>query len=92
MYTFNSSIQEAEAGGSLQVPGQPGLHRETLFQKILKEQNAVKFEAGGGMGLCRRVISHYPGSWFIHSTTRTYITISDLADSLCGLPQPLDPV
>ena len=41
-HTFNPSTQEAQAGGSLnlrpvwstqQVPGQPGLHRETLFCK-----------------------------------------------------------
>jgi hypothetical protein len=29
MHTCNSSTQEAEAGG-LRVPGQPGLHSETL--------------------------------------------------------------
>lgn len=29
---FNPSIQEAEAGGSLQVQGQPGLHSEILSQ------------------------------------------------------------
>ena len=41
MHTFTRSIQEAAAGGSLSlspalptegVPGQPRLHRETLFQ------------------------------------------------------------
>jgi hypothetical protein len=42
VHFFNPSTQEAEAVGSLslrptwyteRVPGQPGLHRETLFQK-----------------------------------------------------------
>jgi hypothetical protein len=42
VHTFNLSTWEAEAGGFLssrpawsteQVPGQPGLHRETLFRK-----------------------------------------------------------
>jgi hypothetical protein len=41
-HAFNPGTQEAEAGGFLSlrpawstkwVPGQPGLHRETLFQK-----------------------------------------------------------
>lgn len=34
--TFDPSSQEAEPGGSMQVPGHLGLHSETLFQK--KEQ------------------------------------------------------
>lgn len=43
VHTFNSNIREAEAGGSLNsklawalewVPGQLGLHGETLFRKI----------------------------------------------------------
>jgi hypothetical protein len=44
-YSFNPSTWEAEAGGFLNsrpawstewVPGQPGLHRETLSQKKIK--------------------------------------------------------
>jgi hypothetical protein len=31
-HVCNSITPEAEAGG-LQIPGQPGLHRETLYQK-----------------------------------------------------------
>jgi hypothetical protein len=46
-HTFNITIQEAEAGGSVssrlawsteQVLGQPGLHRETLTQKKKKKK------------------------------------------------------
>jgi hypothetical protein len=46
-HAFNPSIQEAEAGGSLrlrtawsteQVPGQPGLYRETLCVSKTKYQ------------------------------------------------------
>jgi hypothetical protein len=49
-HTFNPSTQEAEAGGFLSsrpawstewVPGQPGLHRETLSRKN-KKQNKTK--------------------------------------------------
>jgi hypothetical protein len=48
-HAFNPSTQEAEAGRFLssrpawstkQVPGQPGLHRETLYQKK-KEKKRV---------------------------------------------------
>jgi hypothetical protein len=48
-HTFNPSTQEAEAAGSLsskptwsteQVPGQPGLHRETLPQNREKARSA----------------------------------------------------
>jgi hypothetical protein len=43
-HTFNPSTWEAEAGGFLSsrpawVPGQPGLHRETLSRKNPKKQN-----------------------------------------------------
>ena len=47
VHTFNSNIREAEAGGSLSskltwalgwVPGQLGLHRETLSQKNKKKK------------------------------------------------------
>jgi hypothetical protein len=50
--SFNPSTREVEAGGSLssrpawstkQVPGQPGLHRETLCQ------NNSNNKRGGGM-------------------------------------------
>jgi hypothetical protein len=50
-YAFNPSTWEAEAGGFLssrpawsaeRVPGQPGLHRETLSQKTNKQKNAMK--------------------------------------------------
>jgi hypothetical protein len=46
-HTFNPSTWEAKAGRFLssssawstkQVPGQPGLHRETLFQKKKKKK------------------------------------------------------
>jgi hypothetical protein len=46
VHAFNSSTQEAEAGGSLssrpawsteRVTGQPGLHRETLSRKNKKK-------------------------------------------------------
>jgi hypothetical protein len=55
VHTFNPSTWEAEAGGSMssrlawftvQVPGQPGLHRETLYQKTKQnktKQNKTKF-------------------------------------------------
>jgi hypothetical protein len=50
LHAFNPSTWEAEAGGFLslrpawstkQVPGQPGLHRETLSQNKTK-QNKTK--------------------------------------------------
>jgi hypothetical protein len=56
-HVFNLSTWEAEAGGFLSsrpawstkwVPGQPGLHRETLSQKTKKEkkkQNKTKKQA-----------------------------------------------
>ena len=53
-HDFNPSIQEADAGGSLssglawsteQVPGQPGLHRETLSQ----ENKTVKTTTKGNV-------------------------------------------
>jgi hypothetical protein len=54
-HAFNPSTWEAEAGGFLslrpawsteQVPGQPGLHRETLSGKN-KKQNETKKECSG---------------------------------------------
>jgi hypothetical protein len=50
-HTFNCSTREAEAGGFLSlrlawstkgVPGQPGLHRETLPQKTKKKKKQKK--------------------------------------------------
>ena len=50
---FNPSTQEAEAGGSLssrsawsseRVPGQPGLHKETLSQEKTKLEGKKKKE------------------------------------------------
>jgi hypothetical protein len=50
-HAFNPSTQEAEAGGFLSsrpawstelVPGQPGLYRETLSQKIKKKRKQNK--------------------------------------------------
>ena len=46
-FSCNSSTQETEAGGLLQVPGQPGLHSEFLGQSrqhrfCLKKQNKTK--------------------------------------------------
>jgi hypothetical protein len=52
-YAFSPSTWEAEAGGFLSsrpawstkwVPGQPGLHRETLSQKTNKQTNKNKKE------------------------------------------------
>lgn len=41
VHAFNSNAQEAEAGGSLWVKGQSGLHSETLSQqdKTKSQQN-----------------------------------------------------
>jgi hypothetical protein len=50
-HAFNPSTREAEAGGFLSsrpawstewVPGQPGLHRETLSQKKNKKKKKKK--------------------------------------------------
>jgi hypothetical protein len=50
-HAFNPSTQEAEAGGFLssrpawstkRVPGQPGLHRETLSRKNKKKKKKRK--------------------------------------------------
>jgi hypothetical protein len=50
-HAFNPSTREAEAGGFLSsrpawstecVPGQPGLHRETLSQKPKKKKKKKK--------------------------------------------------
>lgn len=43
MHAFNSSAQEAEAGGSLRVQGQSGLHSETSSQqdKTKSQQNQL---------------------------------------------------
>jgi hypothetical protein len=50
-HAFNPSTQEAEAGGFLSskpawstkcVPGQPGLHRETLSQKKKKKMKGLE--------------------------------------------------
>jgi hypothetical protein len=50
-HAFNSSTQEAETGGSLslrttlsivQLPGQPGLYRETLSQRKQNENRILK--------------------------------------------------
>jgi hypothetical protein len=41
VHTFDFSTQEVEAGGSLRVPGQPGLHRETLSLKKKEFLNCV---------------------------------------------------
>jgi hypothetical protein len=38
-YTFNPNTQQAEAGG---VPGQPGLHRETLSQTNKQTKQEAK--------------------------------------------------
>lgn len=37
-YTCNPNTQEADAGGLLQVWGQPALHSGTLFQKAKSKQ------------------------------------------------------
>jgi hypothetical protein len=50
---FNPSTGEAEAGGFLSlrpvrptewVPGQPGLHRETLFQNNQKQMRKIRYK------------------------------------------------
>jgi hypothetical protein len=38
VHIYNPTTWEVEAG-SLQVQGQPGLHSDTLFQKIKTKQN-----------------------------------------------------
>jgi hypothetical protein len=52
VHSFNPSTREAEAGGFLSsrpawstkwVPGQPGLHRETLSQKKKKKKKLTHF-------------------------------------------------
>jgi hypothetical protein len=47
-HTFDSSIQEAEAGRSLWVWGQPGLHSE--FQVSQGNTEKPHLEAGKGLG------------------------------------------
>ena len=56
-HAFNHSTREAEAGGSLslrptwsikRVPGQPGLYRQTLFQKPRKRKRGEKEGRKGG--------------------------------------------
>jgi hypothetical protein len=51
-HIFNPSTREAEAGGFLssrpawstnRVPGQPGLHRETLSRKTKKKKKSTDF-------------------------------------------------
>jgi len=51
VHTFNPSAQEAEAGRSMssglvwsteQVPGQPGLHRETVSKHTKKKKRKEK--------------------------------------------------
>lgn len=37
LHTHNLSSLKAEAGGSLQIPGQPGLHSDTLFQNSVNQ-------------------------------------------------------
>jgi hypothetical protein len=58
MHAFNPSTGEAEAGGFLSsraawstkwVPGQPGLHRETLSQKK-NQQNKTEFDSWNPYG------------------------------------------
>ena len=57
-HAFNPSTQEAETSGSQSlrpawsiegVPGQPGLHRETMSQKKKKKKinNKIKLGSGG---------------------------------------------
>ena len=39
VHAFSTSTQEAEEGGSLRMPGQPGLHKENLSKKQNNETN-----------------------------------------------------
>jgi hypothetical protein len=44
-HTCNVSIQKAEVGGSW-VPGQPGIHSETLFQKNIPQKWTIVCSVG----------------------------------------------
>jgi hypothetical protein len=59
-HAFNPSTREAEAGGFLSsrpawstewVPGQPGLHRETLSRKTKKTKQNKKVMVIKGFGI-----------------------------------------
>jgi hypothetical protein len=68
VHAFNPSTWEAEAGGFLssrpawsteRVPGQPGLHRETLSQKTKQKTKQKKKEKRKKKKLTRRfLITH----------------------------------
>jgi hypothetical protein len=75
VHAFDSSTWEAEAGGFLSsrpawstewVPGQPGLHRETLSQKQKQKQKQNKQtknpEAGDSLGSFK----HRQLNWATH--------------------------
>jgi hypothetical protein len=58
-HAFNPSTREAEAGGFLssrpawstdRVPGQPGLHRETLSRKTNKKKKKERRKEGSEEG------------------------------------------
>lgn len=42
MQTFNPSTQKADTGQ--QIPGQPGLHRETMSQNTRKKTNKLQIQ------------------------------------------------
>jgi hypothetical protein len=78
---FNSSTWEAEAGGFLSsmptwstkwVPGQPGLHRETLSRKNKNKQTKNKTKKP----------NHYLGE---HWCQKTWRVLCDITMLMCGL-------
>ncbi|XP_052582302.1 uncharacterized protein LOC128102520 [Peromyscus californicus insignis] len=86
MHAFSPGTQEAEAGGSLslrpayrsseQIPGQQGLHRETLSQKNKQTKN--KREQG-------IVATHQPASFLDHANLEGDIIAIQPADVQHGL-------
>jgi hypothetical protein len=65
-HAFNPSTWEAEAGGFLSskpawstegVPGQPGLHRETLSQKKKKKKKRKKEKEKGSRWLSQAMLT-----------------------------------
>jgi hypothetical protein len=79
-HAFNPSTWEAEAGGFLSsrpawstelVPGQPGLHRETLSQKKKKKKRKEKKKHMIFFSRCDIVVLTITKRWNIPRATRT---------------------